>query len=142
MCLVVLERCHPTLQPLIAEEDITCYKVLEEMDDGSLRTPYREVIISNNVLSSECFQNVPTKIQDEDFAIYKNDFHTSNFRIEKGIHSFKTLETAKEEIFILNTCLQGAEFYIVKEAIIPKGVKYWVGQNNEYCSEKIIFKDL
>lgn len=140
MCLVVLERCHPTLQPLIAEEDITCYKVLEEMDDGAFRTPYREVIISNNVLSSEYFQNVPTKIQDEYFAIY-NGFHTSNFRIEKGIHSFKTLETAKEEIFILNTCLRDAAFYIVKEAIIPKGVKYWVGRNNELCSERIVFTE-
>lgn len=141
MCLILLEGCHPTLHPLIAKEDIICYKVLEEMDNGSFRTPYRYVIISNNVLSSEYFQNVPTRVQDGNFAIKENNFYSSNFKIEKGIHSFKTLETAKEEIFILNTCLQGAEFYIVKEAIIPKGTKYWIGHNNELCSEKIVFTE-
>lgn len=140
MCLILLEQYHPDLQPLIAGTDITCYKVLERQPDGSLRTPYKYRQISNNNLSSDYFQNVPTRIQDKGFARNENDFYKDDFIIEKGIHSFRTLDAANTELFILSCSFHHSAFYTIKEAIIPKGTKYWIGSNNDFCSEKIIFK--
>lgn len=124
MCLVKDKKFHPHNRPLIAEEDIVCYKKLHQVGKNTYITPCTDTLIP-----IECIQD---KVPFEAQIIFKLKFiwnHIFGFGncVEDGfIHSF-----------------QGSSMYysryITFKCIIPKGTKYFVGIGLDYASERIIF---
>lgn len=134
MCLYIDLKKHKNKQPIVAEKDIICYKVLEKLPNGTLRTPYREFKVNNTVLTASNFQ-----IEPHESLAYAYIYRQ---KIEEGIHSFQNVKTATSEKKLLDTSLSLIDptRIIIKEAIIPRGTKYWIGTDGDYCSEKIILK--
>ena len=123
MCLFKDKKFHPHNRPLVAKEDIVCYKKLRQVCNTAYITPCTDTLIP-----IECIQDkVPFKAQ----IIFKLKFiwnHIFGFGncVEDGfIHSFQTHTESRR--------------YITFKCIIPKGTKYFIGYEGDYASEKIIF---
>lgn len=122
MCLYKNKRYHPHNRPLIAKDDIICYKKLSQIGDTYI-TPctYIEVPI-------ECIRDkVPFKAE----ILSKFKFiwrHVLGFSdtVEDGfIHSFQD-----------DNGFRGYETF---KCIIPKGTEYFIGRDNHIASKEIIF---
>lgn len=117
MCLYTKQT-----EPKIAEEDIICYKFYTR-DNEMLFSPYQgsrapEIGVITN-----------TELGIHNFLGFK--------RIDKGFHSFKTLEETKHEV---KGCWNNHDLVIFK-CIIPKGSLYYSGifkgYYESYCSNSI-----
>lgn len=118
MCLRTEQR-----KPQIATENIICYKVIRK-DMSSL---FHE------------------EFKWEFGKLYETEMETSfspflqNALIEKGFHSYSTLEGTREAYFAsLKPC-------IVVKCTIPEGTPYYTGthsKRNGYTSEKIIVNEI
>ena len=116
MCFVIHSDYK---EPLIADKDITCYKVLEE-EKEKLNSPFLgEVYFIKNEEETEVTKEVPK------FLLCDQE------KITEGLHS--TLESA----LILDFSRE------VYKAIIPKGTKYYYNpDDNEYVSLKLtVYKE-
>lgn len=126
MCLYKDKNKHPFNRPLIAEEDIVCYKQLEisHFTDGYV-TP-----CTYSVVPAECLKKkVPFKaeILDKVEFIWRHVLGFSNIVEDGFIHS--------------HALSPGNSFlYRTFQCIIPKGTKYFIGSNCDYASEQIIFE--
>jgi hypothetical protein len=125
MCLYKNKKHHPFNRPLIAEEDIVCYKQLEtsHFTDGYV-TP-----CTYSVVPTECLKKkVPFKaeILNKIEFIWRHVFGFSNVVTDGFIHSHAHSP--------LNSFL-----YYTFQCIIPKGTKYFIGSHDDYASEQIIF---
>ena len=125
MCLYKNKKHHPFNRPLIAEEDIVCYKQLDtsRFTDGYI-TPctYSEV-------PKECLKKkIPFKaeILNKFMFIWRHVLGFSNVVTDGFIHSHAHAP--------LNSFL-----YYTFQCIIPKGTKYFIGSHDDYASEQIIF---
>lgn len=108
MCLILSVK-NKFGKPLIATEDICCYKFVDVLHDGSLRTPY---------------QLVPVKIG----STYESDFSfDEDGDIEKGLHSLVSLKAAIKEA---NEICDSA----ICRCVIPKGSRYYKGKFGLYHS--------
>lgn len=131
MCLIKNKKYHPFNRPLIAKEDIVCYKILVKLYPFDapyvLYTPFRYEPI-----------NIETYLNNSISFIAKdnNKFH-SFFRHKLGfgrivgsgfIHTYSYPVKS-------NKYLRTSVF----KCIIPKGTKYFVGEDKDYASERIIF---
>jgi len=126
MCLVVKKIRHLNNKPKIAKKDIICYKMFRVNKLG-LQSPYRGTIwncgdnIKNGYMNADNFQMMP-----------------EDGMINNGLHSFRKLEKPTDCPYTK---------YIIKMTkdddcvtvccIIPKGSRYWIGRDNDYCSEKL-----
>lgn len=123
MCLLKAKRLHPFNRPLVAKEDIVCYKKLYQFTKNVYFTPCTKVQVP-----IECIQH---KVPFEAQILSKSEFiwrHILGFSncVEDGfIHSFQ--ESGYSSSFMTFKCL------------IPKGTKYFVGMQGDYASERIIF---
>ena len=123
MCLVKDKRYHRHNRPLIAEKDIVCYKKLQPVGDNIYITPVLDIRVP-----IECVQD---KVPFEATIFNKIGFiwrHVLGFSalVEGGfIHTFQRDN--------------GYRLYEVFKCIIPKGTKYFVGKEDDYASERIIF---
>lgn len=126
MCLYIEEN----QQPEIAIEDITCYKVILENFD-------RYCINTNKLYTY--YQKAKIIIG----GTYKSKFTINSLgEIERGLHSFTTLEIAEKFISVrLLIC----KSHIVK-CIIPKGSKYYLGRfyvdNDSYASNRLKYVEI
>ena len=138
MCLYTTQKV-----PKIAQEDITCYKVLEicnpewEVESGRKRKSKK------TVLRSIYYPNFKWSIDKR----YRSKLeviqprHTVNhYSVATAFHSYQTLESAKSyyETTSVDPC-------VIVRCIIPKGAKYCVGQHgNEdgYASNRMIMKEI
>jgi hypothetical protein len=115
--------------PLIAEEDITVYKLLYNKEGTLLLyAPFYG------------FKYTPNKLyinnDTPDIVKYDDDvtaFHIK-YRIGKGFfHAYTNRDIAKRQLYrgykYINTILK---------ATIPKGSKYFLGIDNDICSNQII----
>lgn len=124
MCLFKAKGLHPFNRPLVAKEDIVCYKQLSQIEENIYVTPciYIQVPI-------ECIRDkVPFKaeILNKFSFIWRHVLGFNNIVTDGFIHS--------------HTYLPGNSFlYYTFKCIIPKGTKYFVGINGDYASEQIIF---
>ena len=130
MCLFSKEEV-----PRIAQEDIECFKILQQKD-GQWITPYRDYpvefnkvleAINNNEFSKT--HKYPTYI--DYYAISEGYFHVCD--------SEKSTRKHAEEIKIAYTrnkhkCPPLTGF----KAIIPKGSEYYIGVHGDLCSDKLI----
>lgn len=124
MCLTISNiHKNNNNKPFIAEKDIIVFKALDHYDLSNRKkvfcTPYQYYPI--DFFDGKC-------IMKSD--LYK-DIDCCFVRI--GIHSFRDEKSAKE------TCAGFTETKMTKHwAIIPKGSKYYIGNDNDIASDNLI----
>ena len=118
MCLY-LEKDNPIV--LIADKDITCYKVLRTYYK-TLHSPY------------QYFDWELNKLYTVKLPLKKDARKNDRGIINKGLHSFSMLKRAKSSGVFLN--YNGRKIY---KAIIPKGSYYYYNSDKkEYASNQLI----
>lgn len=123
MCLFKNKKFHPHNIPLIAKEDIVCYKKLRQVGNNAYITPCTDTLIP-----IECIQGkVPFKAQIifKLKFIWKHVFGFGNLVEDGFIHTFQRNYIHSK--------------YVTFKCIIPKGTKYFVGDKMDYAAEQIIF---
>ena len=118
MCLSINKKFHKNNKPLKAEKDIRVYKCLDIQ--FGITTP---------------FMYHPIKFDEEGKCILTSGElkPTSEDTINKGIHAYRTKNDA------IITCLMFPETGTTAfKATIPKGTKYFIGNNGDIVSEKMI----
>lgn len=119
-------------KPRIAEEDIICYKFYLKYNYGVLFSPYQGSRAPEIGVITDTELGEPYKPEET----FNQDFYGFN-RVDKGFHSFKTLEGVKHEANRLE------EYYnlVIVKCIIPKGSLYYSGTFKKYyksyCSNSI-----
>lgn len=123
MCLFKDKKHHPHNRPLIAKEDIICYKQIIIGGRNECFTPYTNVVVP-----VECIKNkVPFKAKIlNKFLFFCNHILGFSNEVSDGF-----IHTYTYPIITHN--------YSCFECIIPKGTKYFVGENIDYASAEIIF---
>lgn len=131
MCLIKDKIHHPFNRPLVAEEDMVCYKQLYVNWQGKIATPYTNTLIPIKCIQKNKRKRIPFKAE----IINKFEFiwdHVLGFShmVEDGfIHTFSSVPP----YYGLNRNER------VIKCIIPKGTKYFIGNDGDYASEQIIF---
>lgn len=128
MCLYKDKKYHPFNKPLIAKEDIVCYKILRI----NYITNMFITLYTYSIVPTECLKNkVPFKaeILNKFRFICRHVLGFSNIVTDGFIHTYS--------LSIPNRNLVYSE--CVFKCIIPKGTKYFIGENKDYASEQIIF---
>lgn len=120
MCLIV----QGSRIPLIAQKDITCYKVLDVFE-GSKRTFY-PMYQSNGFRYRLGQRNYYAK------GGYGNLKRLKKLKVVlgevyEGLHSYQTLEKAQYQA---KTCYN----VIIMKFVIPKGTEYFKGSDEDYVS--------
>lgn len=129
MCLYKNKKHHPFNRPLIAEEDIVCYKLLQiNYITDIFVTPYTKMPVP-----IECLKNkVPFKAE----IFNKSKFTWSHVLGFNNIVGDGFIHTYSLNPPNYSTALCECVF----KCIIPKGTKYFIGEHEDvYASEQIIF---
>ena len=124
MCLYKDKKKHPFNRPLIADKDIICYKQLETSHFYGYITP-----CTYSVVPADCLKNkAPFKaiILNKAQFIWRHILGFSNVVTDGFIHSH-----------VYNP--SPSFLYTTFKCIIPKGTKYFIGDDHDYASEQIIF---
>lgn len=124
MCLKI-----KSTKPLIAKEDIVCYKVFFKTQKGKLRSVYYLKYWKLNKL----YIDRPAVV-----------IHTSQYPPQVGVykgayHSFKSLKNARSE---RKTMIEGT---VMAKCIIPKGSTFYFGEFYDwegYASKRLIIKSI
>lgn len=167
MCLHV-KNIPEDLNPQLATEDISCYKLLQIATRGSeivYITPYRNFRINFDYENKCCI--AVDKMSGEYYAFLDNESYPSS---ENDLHIFyremKWINGKKIQhlIKVINPVSEGLHIYtgihaytkyfkcdlceaILKKnlsfckAIIPKGAYYFVGDNYDIVADKMIIFD-
>ena len=123
MCLFKDSKYHPRNRLLIAKEDIVCYKQVHRYSYGLYETPH-----TNTIIPTECIENkIPfkAKILNKFRFFCYHILGTTNIVADGFIHVYEY--PLQQFAFSTFRC------------IIPKGTKYFIGTNDDYASEQIIF---
>ena len=133
MCLIKDKKHHPFNRPLIAEEDIVCYKQLCTNRSNAIVTPYEKIPIPTKCIQKNKKKRIPFKaeILNKFEFIWRHVLGFSNIVTDGFIHTF-SLSVSHQYLF----CSEH-----VFRCIIPKGTKYFIGEGDEYASEQIIFRE-
>lgn len=123
----------------IATKDITCYKIFCSSDIIWNRNPIKflGIIVWNKYTIKELcslyrdYLYIPYEINPE-VNIFITTSEYWRWYIDKGYHSYKTLDKAKEE--------RNLNEVIVK-CIIPEGSTYYINNFDEIVSSNIIVTD-
>ena len=132
MCLIKNKKHHPSNRPLIAEEDIVCYKQLDINCQNVIITPITRIHIPLKCIQKNKKKRIPFKaeIVNKFKFIWNHVLGFSNVVTDGFIHTFSS------NPLYYNFLWSGPVF----KCIIPKGTKYFIGENgNDYASEQIIF---
>lgn len=125
MCLIKDKKFHPFNRPLVAKEDIICYKQLET---GHFTDRY-VTPCTYSIVPTDCLdKKVPFKAEIINKAqfIWRHVLGFSDVVTDGFIHSLVNNPSS---------CFM----YTTFKCIIPKGTKYFVGKHGDYASEQIIF---
>lgn len=137
MCLYVNRSIHKGEypEPLVAKKPIVVYKVLGHKIDGNIVTPYRVKPVR--------FKNgrAELSIRKDDLAAFRCprlDSEIEVFDVDEGIHAFTNYQLAKEEKDWQNkwSCL--GTVYHVYFSLIPKGHKFFIGDEGDIVATKLI----
>lgn len=133
MCLFKDKRFHPHNRPLIAKEDIVCYKILHlNYITKMFVTPYTRIPIPIECIQKNKIKRIPFKaeILNKFRFICRHVLGLSNIVTDGFIHTYSS------EISYYRLEFRDCVF----KCIIPKGTKYFIGEHeNVYASEQIIF---
>lgn len=131
MCLIKDKKHHPFNRPLIADEDIVCYKQLYLNCANMLVTPCIDIPVSIKCIQKNKRKRVPFKaeIVHKFRFVWRHVLGFSNIVEDGFIHTFSSA------IPLHNLFWSDRVF----KCIIPKGTKYFIGEDEDYASEQIIF---
>lgn len=131
MCLTKNKTHHPHNKPLIAKEDIICYKKLYLSSENTLVTPYTKIVIPKKCVQKNKRKRIPFKaeILNKFEFIWRHILGFSNIVTDGFIHT-RSLTVPYYELS------HGDRVF---KCIIPKGTKYFIGKDDDYASEQIIF---
>lgn len=135
MCLVIDIDRHQyedtgfacrIFKPLIAKKSFTVYKILR-FTKGILQTPFQGTPIY--FISDETVMTAPMM-----------SYYKSGWCVDIGIHAFEKKTSAQYylKVFGSETPTYGLAIY---EAIVPVGVKYFYGVDEDIVCEKLIIKN-
>lgn len=126
MCLRIKERFSSKedavkfmKKPLIAEKDIRVYKVLNRFNMAIYRHFQYE--------KGYCY----TETESFSYIAKEPLFSGIYIEIYTGFHSCKDIKSAKSHI--------GSIHHRIVTMYIPKGAKYFEGEDGEYVSNKIVW---
>lgn len=131
MCLL-----SNTKKPLIAKEDIICYKVLQRLEDGSYISPFREV---------------KYKINDFNFPEEESDMNMKSltqyapiYAIDSGfLHCLTSQGLLYLQKFVYASVLAKEFPFYLFVCYIPKGSKYFISHcGTEICADKLFVEDI
>ena len=128
MCLVLIKH-----KPQVAEKPILVYKMLEEYCKYGIRKDYKNIKETPFQGTRVVFKRGRTTLESN--LIVEKKYYGHDV-INIGIHSYELLSVAnekKEELDFFN--IWGCEIYY---AVIPKGSTYYLGENCEVASNKLI----
>jgi len=131
MCLNIISA------PKVAEEDISCYKILEEckLEGYPYKSPFQE-----NPIKSEIVYGFSPYVGEGDRTI-KIDSYGYRIISEGYIHTYQSKIVAKEIVNYYQS-LFGKYFHLF-ECKIPTGTEYYDGFDSNllsgYASERIVF---
>ena len=121
MCLVLSKINRKNRQPLIASEDLVCYKIL--LDHRNLKA---ETLLTY-------YQETPVKLG----RTYTSEFsYDRDGDVERGLHSYKNLRGA-----IIDEKDSFGRTIIVK-CVIPKGSRYYQGKfdgKQSYACDRLTY---
>lgn len=124
MCLYIKYINHPDGKPCISTRDIHCYKIYFIGESSPtkqyLLSPYRsERVLSTTITAKPFFQSI-----------------SESGIIDYAIHAYYSIFNTR---FALITFHQNNPRYKIFTMCIPKGTKYWIGENGEIAAEKMVF---
>ena len=147
MCLYTTQK-----EPKIAQEDITCYKVLEtwnpEWNLESSRKCKSKKTVLMSYFHSDFKWNIDKRYRSKMVIIQRHVvtcFDSYDYLVSNAFHSYQTLESAK--LFCRNISYQyDMDPCAIVRCIIPKGAKYCKGMHSDgsdgYASNQIIMKEI
>lgn len=119
MCLIINKDKVPTR----ARKDIVVYKIVEEIDDGSILTPF------------QCkFVTIGETYKDKGkYEVKSSEDYAEDERIIQGgmFHSYPNIKEAESAKTFMNEIHSGRNFKIAK-CIIPKGSLFIEGYSMIY----------
>lgn len=128
MCLTVDISRHLFNMAKITLRPITCYKGFR-VEDHIVQTPFRHMCITTpHLLFGMRCKKMRKKIKCRDWWI------------NKGIHACTTREAAEEKLDYLKYKFPDEEFIVVK-MVIPAFTWYWIGDDDDICSQHMIFSE-
>lgn len=128
MCLYKDKKHHPFNRPLMAKEDIVCYKVLRiNYITNVFVTLYTYSIVPKEYLKNKV--SFKAEILNKFRFICRHVLGLSNIVTDGFIHTY----LSEPPYYGLRFC------ECVFKCIIPKGTKYFIGEHGDYASEQIIF---
>ena len=128
MCLNVKNKWHKDGKPLIAEEDFVVFKVLyHSVFVDVILTPVRQcpIIFTNG--------KAILKAKLHMFTGYNYAFKKCITVCTRGIHAFLNSKSQRMILWGHNSRKLHAH-----KAIIPKGTKYYIGEEGDIVAEKMI----
>lgn len=132
MCLIKDKKHHPFNHPLMAKEDIVCYKQLYVNCHNVIVTPHRYIPVPIKCIQKNKRKRIPFKaeILNKFEFIWKHVLGFSNIVTDGFIHTYSCAPPPQN-------ILRDDRIF---QCIIPKGTKYFISEGeNEYASEQIIF---
>lgn len=140
MCLTIFaskEVNEGKIEPIIADHDIVCYKVLNYNFGGDNSKPFFESIYQYmRIQLGKRYNNR----QSADVVVDHEDDDDIEYSVNGGFyHSFEYLTDAIEEMY------ESCNAAVVVKCIIPKGTEYYYGTfcvADSYASRSIIYTDV
>lgn len=136
------EKTNIAFKPKTAKKDIVCWKYLEFSKEGG-KSPFQDFIWKKDRMEETEMLNVNGNINTVDKGFHgftkKNEIY--NFRIERLVTHTSVPDNA---IMFSNT--SDSDTHVTHERvsvepnakmIIPKGAKYYLGENNNIVSNKM-----
>lgn len=130
MCLEIKHRTEPK----VTDKPIECYKLfMIRNKHGKLYAPYRDYDYTIGQTHTTELQLIPT---------FHNTRYSQSYEVEKGFHSFTSLEDAQRYLEIFFP--YGKHRMTIRKCTIPKGALLYKGRfingmlsTQSYCSNKI-----
>ena len=141
MCLFINVNFHKKkgkIVSLVAKQSILVYKVLES-DGKHYETPYECMPINFDDEYGMFFYKT-TKFRVESALFGLGVGSCIGYEVTRGIHSYTTLDDAKDCVENLNKCFHSNAS--LHYAIIPKGSRFYIGKYGDIASSNlVVFKN-
>ena len=138
MCLEISRVHHPDLEPLVAEEDIEVVKYLMKPSVAYYSVVYYTTSKQEERVLRTPFLNEPVKFDENDECVMtapelKREQDYDKWIVEEGIHAY----IGTNAFTFLQFVSDCAPFH----AYIPKGTKYYLGNEGDIVAEKMVIKN-
>lgn len=118
----------------IAECDITCYKIMIQLESGQFMSLFQHTLYTENM----------TSVHLEPKAFFIPQYDMCLIEIDRGYHSYERIELAK--FSFKSNWISESDPLVIVECYIPEGSEYYVNLFGEIVSSnikinKVVWKD-